>query len=66
MTTIEQICDVLVNLILAGVILRVAFTAFRIIVEQESDLKQIRNQLIVAVLAATVLTLKTTILFYYK
>lgn len=66
MTTIEQICNALVDLILAGVVLRIAFLAFRMIVEQEGDLKQIRNQIIVAVLAATVLLLKTTILFYYQ
>lgn len=65
MTTIESICNILVNLILAGVVFRVVFIAFKMILEQEGDWKDIRNQIIVAVLAAMVFTLKETILYYY-
>lgn len=66
MTTIEQISNVLVNLILAGVLFRVVFSAFKIIVEQEGEWKQIRNLIIVAILTITVFTLKETILYYYQ
>lgn len=66
MTTIEQICNILVNLILAGIVFRVAFTAFKMVMEQEGDWKEIRNLIIVAILAITVFTLKETILHYYQ
>lgn len=65
MKTITEISNVLVNLILAGVVLRVIWAAFRMIFEDNGELKQIRNLIIVAVLAATVFALKETILSYY-
>lgn len=65
MKTITELSNVLVNFILAGVVLRVIWTAFRMIFEDNGELKQIRNLIIVAVLAATVFALKETILSYY-
>lgn len=65
MKTITEISNVLVNLILAGVVLRVIWAAFRMIFEDNGELKQIRNLIIVAVLAAAVFALKETILSYY-
>ena len=65
MKTITEPSNVLVNFILAGVVLRVIWTAFRMIFEDNGELKQIRNLIIVAVLAAAVFALKETILSYY-
>ncbi len=65
MKTITELSNVLVNFILAGVVLRVIWTAFRMIFEDNGELKQIRNLIIVAVLAAAVFALKETILSYY-
>ena len=65
MKTITELSNVLVNFILAGVVLRVIWTAFRMIFEDDGELKQIRNLIIVAVLAAAVFALKETILSYY-
>ena len=65
MKTITELSNVLVNFILAGVVLRVIWTAFRMIFEDNGELKQIRNLIIVAVLAAAVFDLKETILSYY-
>lgn len=65
MKTITELSNVLVNFILAGVVLRVIWTAFRMIFEDNGELKQIRNLIIVAVLAAAVFVLKETILSYY-
>ncbi len=65
MKTITEICNVLINLILAGAVLRTAWTAFCMIFENGIEGKQIRNLIIVAVLAAAVFTLKDTILSYY-
>ena len=65
MNTITEICNVLVNFILAGVVVRVAWTAFNMMASENTDLKPIRNLLIVAVLAAAVFTLKAVILSYY-
>ena len=65
MKTITELSNVLVNFILAGVGLRVIWTAFRMIFEDNGELKQIRNLIIVAVLAAAVFALKETILSYY-
>ena len=65
MKTITELSNVLVNFILAGVVLRVIWTAFRMIFEDNGELKQIRNLIIVAVLAAVVFALKETILSYY-
>ena len=55
----------LVNFILAGVVLRVVWTGFNMMMEDTGGLRQIRNLIIVAVLAATVFALKETILSYY-
>ena len=65
MKTITEICNILVNFILAGVVARVAWTAFNMMAGDNTDLKPIRNFIIVAVLAAAVFTLKATILSYY-
>ena len=65
MKTITELSNVLVNFILAGVVLRIIWTAFRMIFEDNGELKQIRNLIIVAVLAAAVFALKETILSYY-
>ena len=65
MKTITELSNVLVNFIRAGVVLRVIWTAFRMIFEDNGELKQIRNLIIVAVLAAAVFALKETILSYY-
>lgn len=65
MKTITELSNVLVNFILAGVVLRVIWTAFRMIFEDNGELKQIRNLIIVAVLAAAAFALKETILSYY-
>ena len=65
MKTITELSNVLVNFILAGVVLRVIWTAFRMIFEDNGEMKQIRNLIIVAVLAAAVFALKETILSYY-
>ena len=65
MKTITELSNVLVNFILAGVVLRVIWTAFRMIFEDNGELKQIRSLIIVAVLAAAVFALKETILSYY-
>ena len=65
MRTITEVSNVLVNFILAGVVLRVVWTGFNMMTEDNGGFKQIRNLVIVAVLAATVFALKETILSYY-
>lgn len=65
MRTITEVCNMLVNFILAGVVLQVVWTGFNMMMEDTGGLKQIRNLIIVAVLAATVFALKETILSYY-
>lgn len=65
MRTITEVCNMLVNFILAGVVLRVVWTGFNMMMEDTGGLRQIRNLIIVAVLAATVFALKETILSYY-
>ena len=65
MRTITEICNVLVNFILAGVVLRVVWIGVIMMMEENAEFKQIRNLIVVAVLAATVFALKETILSYY-
>ena len=65
MKTITEVCNILVNFILAGVVTRVAWTTFTMMTSDNTDLKPIRNFIIVAILAVTVFKLKATILSYY-
>lgn len=67
MNTITEISGVLMKFILAGVVLRIMWNAFAMMMEEDGRgvLRQIRNLLIAAVLAAAVYALKDVILSYY-
>ena len=65
MRTITEVSNVLVNFILAGVVLRVVWIGVIMMMEENAEFKQIRNLIVVAILAATVFALKETILSYY-
>lgn len=65
MRTITEVSNVLVNFILAGVVLRVVWRGVIMMMEENAEFKQIRNLIVVAILAATVFALKETILSYY-
>lgn len=67
MSTITELCSALVKFILAGVVVRIIWNAFSMMMEEDGKgaLKQIRNLLVVAVLAGAVYALKDVILSYY-
>lgn len=67
MNTITEISDVLIKFILAGVVLRIMWNAFAMMMEEDGRgvLRQIRNLIIAAVLATAVYALKDVILSYY-
>lgn len=67
MKTITEISDVLIKFILAGVVLRIMWNAFAMMMEEDGRgvLRQIRNLIVAAVLATAVYALKDVILSYY-